>query len=368
MAGNDINIRIGAKLDGLQRDIKKAQGSLTRFASFAESVGSDLSTRLSLPILGVGAAAVSSFAKFEKLELSLKALAEEGEDTAATFTRLQEIAQLPGISLEQAAKGAAQLRAVGFEGAQAEEILKGLSKAVTLSGEGPEQLGSVVRQLVQMSSKGRILQEDLSVIQENVPSIGIAIQDAFGTNNIEAIRATGVSAQQFTAEIIKAISVNEKFQKVQGGISNEFDNFRQSVTASLAELGKTIAESINLSGILQRLSGFLARVTQSFSELSPGVKRFIVITAGVVAAIGPLLLGFGAVVKAGVAIVAAIKLVSGALAALAANPVALAVIAIAGLALAIKTAYERSETFRNIVAQIGANLKSNLCPCYKRCD
>jgi tape measure domain-containing protein len=236
MGANDINIRIGAKLDGLQRDIKKAQGSLTRFANFAESTGRDLSTRLSLPILGVGAAAVTSFAKFEKLELSLKALAEEGEDTAATFKRLQEIAQLPGISLEQAAKGAAQLRAVGFEGAQAEEILKGLSKAVTLSGEGPEQLGSVVRQLVQMSSKGRILQEDLSVIQENVPSIGIAIQDAFGTNNIEAIRATGVSAQQFTAEIIKAISVNEKFQKVQGGISNEFDNFRQSVTASLAEL------------------------------------------------------------------------------------------------------------------------------------
>ena len=77
MAGNDINIRIGAKLDGLQRDIKKAQGSLTRFADFAESTGRDLSTRLSLPILGVGAAAVTSFAKFEKLELSLKALAEE---------------------------------------------------------------------------------------------------------------------------------------------------------------------------------------------------------------------------------------------------------------------------------------------------
>jgi hypothetical protein len=130
----------------------------------------------------------------------------------------------------------------------------------------------------------------------------------------------------------------------------------------LAELGKTIAESINLSGILQKLSGFLQRVTQSFSELSPGVKRFIVITAGVVAAIGPLLFGFGAVVKAGVAIVAAIKLVSGALAALAANPVALAVIAIAGLALAIKTAYERSETFRKIVAQIGANLKATFAP------
>ena len=298
MAGNDINIRIGAKLDGLQRDIKKAQGSLTRFADFAESTGRDLSTRLSLPILGVGAAAVTSFAKFEKLELGLKALADEGEDTAETLRRLQEIAQLPGINLDQAARGSAQLRAVGFEAAQAEEILKGLSKAVTLSSEGPEALGSVVRQLVQMSSKGRILQEDLSVIQENVPSIGLALTDAFGTSNIEAIRETGISAQQFTAEIIKAISTNEKFQKATGGLSNEFDNFGQAVQFSLSTLGKSIAESINLSGILQKLSGFLSRVTQAFSDLSPSTQKFIIVTALAAAAIGPLLLGLGALAKA----------------------------------------------------------------------
>jgi hypothetical protein len=47
MAASDINIRIGAKLDGLQREIKKAQSQLTRFADFAENTGRDLSTRLS---------------------------------------------------------------------------------------------------------------------------------------------------------------------------------------------------------------------------------------------------------------------------------------------------------------------------------
>ena len=364
MAGNDINIRIGARLDGLQRDIKKAQGSLTRFASFAEGTGRDLSTRLSLPILGVGAAAVSSFAKFEKMELSLKALADEGENTSETLARLREIALLPGISLEQAAKGAAQLRAVGFEARQAEEILKGLSKAVTLSGEGPEQLGSVVRQLVQMSSKGRILQEDLSVIQENVPSVGIAIKDAFGTNNIEAIRATGVSAQQFTAEIIKAISTNEKFQKATGGLSNEFDNFKQSVDFSLATLGKTIAESINLSEILNKVSQFIGRVTKAFSELSPETRKFIVIAAGVAAAIGPVLFGFGAIVSVGAKLVSAVQLVVGvvrvlsvALFGLAANPVGAIVVALGFFIAAIVTAYKRSKEFRATIAGIGATIK-----------
>lgn len=353
----DINIRIGAKLDGLQRSIKKAQSQLTRFSDFAERVGTDLTTRLSLPIVGVGTAAVTSFAKFEKLELGLRALADEGENAGETLARLQKIAQLPGINLDQAVNASNQLRVVGFEAAQAEAILVGLSKAVTLDSKGPEQLGAVVKQLVQMSAKGRILQEDLGVIQENVPSIGLAIEDAFGTQNIEAIRATGVSAQQFTAEIIKAISVNEKFQKAQGGLSNEFDNFSQSVQFSLAALGRTIAESINLSGILQSLSGFLQRVTKRFQELSPGVKKFIVIAAGVAAAIGPVVLGFGAIIKVGVSVVASIKLIGGALAVLAANPIGIAVAAIVGLVLAFRKAFTSSDKFRATILGIGAVIK-----------
>ena len=354
----DINIRIGAKLDGLQRSIKKAQSQLGRFADFAERVGTDLTTRLSLPVLGVGTAAVTSFAKFEKLENGLKAIAEEGEDAGETLTRLQNIAQLPGISLEQAVKGANQLRNVGFEAQQAEAVLTQLSKAVTLSGEGPEQLQAVVRQLVQMSAKGRILQEDLGVIQENVPSIGIAIQDAFGTQNIEAIRATGVSAQEFTAKITKAIAENEKFQKAQGGLANEFDNFNQSVQFSLATLGKTIAESINLSGILQSVSTFVSDATKRFKELNPRVQKFIVITAGVAAAIGPVILGFGALVKVGLSVVAGIKLIGGALAILAANPIGLAVAAIGAVIIAFTKFYKSSTTFRATINGIGAEIKA----------
>lgn len=349
----DINIRIGAKLDGLQRSIKKAQSQLSRFADFAERTGTDLTTRLSIPILGAGTAAVTAFAKFERLENGLKAIADEGEDVSQTLFRLQKIAQLPGISLEQAVKGSNQLRNVGFEAKQAEAILQELSKAVTLSGEGPEQLQSVVRQLVQMSAKGRILQEDLGVIQENVPSIGIAIQDAFGTNNIDAIRATGVSAQEFTAKITQAIAENEKFQKVQGGLANNFDNFRQSVQLSLATLGKTIAESIDLAGVMDRLSQFIANVTERFKNLSPSTQKFIVIAAGVAAAIGPLTLGLGAIAKVALGAVAAIKLVGGSLVVLAANPIGLAVAAIGGLVAAFVSAYRNSETVRNQIAKLG---------------
>lgn len=358
MAGSDINIRIGAKLDGLQRGIKKAQAELTRFADFAETTGRDLTARLTLPIVGVGVAAVASFAKFERLELGLKALADEGENTGETMARLQKIALLPGIGLEQAINGANQLRTVGFEAAQAEEILKGLSKAVTISGAGPEQLQSVIRQFTQMSSKGRILQEDLSIILENVPSVGIAIQDAFGTQNIDKIKATGVSTQQFIAKIIKAIDANEKFQKAQGGVANELENFGLAVNFALAGLGKTIAESINLSGILQSLSGAIQGASDRFQALSPGVRKTIVVIAGAAAAIGPLIFGLAAAIKVSLGFAAAVRLVGGAFSTLFLNPVGLAIIAIAGIAAGLVYAYNNSEKLRAAVAGLGAGLKA----------
>jgi tape measure domain-containing protein len=273
------------------------------------------------------------------------------------MARLQKIALLPGIGLEQAINGANQLRTVGFEAAQAEEILKGLSKAVTISGAGPEQLQSVIRQFTQMSSKGRILQEDLSIILENVPSVGIAIQDAFGTQNIDKIKATGVSTQEFIGSIIKAIDANEKFQKAQGGVANELENFGLAVNFALAGLGRTIAESINLSGILQSLSGAIQGASDRFQALSPGVQKVIVIFAATVAAIGPLIFGFGAVIKIGLTFAATIRLIAGTLSTLFLNPVGLAVLAIGGLVAAFVTVYKSSETFRATIAGLIAVFK-----------
>ncbi|MEO0727339.1 MAG: tape measure protein, partial [Bacteroidota bacterium] len=348
---SQLLIRVGIRLDNFEKGIKTIERKMSRLSSRLSRLGSDLSTNISLPVAGVATAAVSAFAKLERLENGLKAIADEGEDTAKTLERLQRIAQLPGISLEQAIQGSNQLRNVGFEARQAEIILRELSKAVTLSGAGPEQLQSVVRQLVQMSSKGRILQEDLGVILENVPSVGIAIQDAFGTQSVEAIRATGVSAQEFTAKIIQAISANEKFQNVQGGLANDFDNFRQSVIRSLAALGRSIAESINLSGILEKLSSFLERVTKRFESLSITTQRFIVIGAGIAVVIGPVITVLGVLAKAFVFILPAIKAVGIALAVLA-TPVGAAVAAIGFFTAAISVAYKGSKEFRATIAGV----------------
>ncbi|MEL7226154.1 MAG: hypothetical protein AAGL17_15235, partial [Cyanobacteria bacterium J06576_12] len=152
-------------------------------------------------------------------------------------------------------------------------------------------------------------------------------------------------------KIIQAISANEKFQNVQGGLANDFDNFRQSVIRSLAALGRSIAESINLSGILEKLSSFLERVTKRFESLSITTQRFIVIGAGIAVVIGPVITVLGVLAKAFVFILPAIKAVGIALAVLA-TPVGAAVAAIGFFTAAISVAYKGSKEFRATIAGV----------------
>lgn len=277
--------------------MNRAVRNLEQFARRVENTGRELTARLSVPLVGVGAVAIKAAADFEKFEKSLEAITGSTEEAQEQLERLQAIARLPGIALEQAIQGSTRLQSVGFAAREAEATLIAFSKAVTLSGGNAEDLDQVIRQITQINSKGRILAEDFLVIAERIPSIGIALQEAFGTTNIEAIRATGISAGEFTARLVQGIEASREFQDVQGGLSNSFDNFRQSVVQSLATLGKAITESIDLQGILDKLAGVVRRAAQAFDNLSPATKRAIVVASALAAAVGPGLIALGSLAK-----------------------------------------------------------------------
>ena len=345
----DLNVRIGATIKGLTDGLNKAERALKRSARKMEQIGTDLTTRVSLPLVGIGASAIKAFADFEKLEKSLEAVAGSSEAAQEQLSRLQTLALQPGIDLENAAKGSIRLQAVGFAAQEAESILLQFSKAVTLAGGSGDDLNAVTVQLSQIISKGKLLSEDFNVIRERVPAIGIALQDAFGTQNIEKIRESGVSTGEFVAQLTQAIAANEKFQSVQGGLSNSFNNFNQTIKANLAILGQEIAESINLAAVIDKLTGFITRLVDGFKALNPDTKRFVVIAAAVAAAIGPVLIGIGSLVK----LLPILRLGFSTLL----GPVGLIISAIGLLTFGVVKAYKQSFRFRQLLNGLGAVAK-----------
>jgi tape measure domain-containing protein len=296
---SSLIVRIGADLTALQDSLKQAENRLKRFGFKAERIGRDLTTRVSLPIIGIGAAAVSTFAEFDRLEKGLAALSGGAAGGAAAFQRLNAIVldTRTTLDLKTAALGEQRLVGAGLAAAEAERTIKQLGIAATVSGSSIDDVGGVIRQFTQIIGKGKIEQEDLNTILDRMPALGALIKEEFGASTAEGIRATGISMEEFSSRITDAIETNESFQGVQGGLAKSFESFANAVQVGIKPLGEAIAKTLNLEANLAKLGAFIGRASQAFADLNPNVQKFIIFSAAAAAATGPLFLGLGAVAR-----------------------------------------------------------------------
>lgn len=342
----DLTIRIGASVANLKAGLNKAEKLMKRSARKFERIGSDLTTKLSVPLGGIGAAALKAAGDFEVLENGLTAVIGDAEAARKEIKLLQQAAQNPGLSFEQAVKGSIRLQAVDFNAEQARETMLQFGNAIATVGGTAEDLDAVTTQITQMVSKNRILQEDFGVLQERVPLISKALESAFGTKNIDNIRKTGISSQEFIGRIVTELS---KLERVDGGINNAFVNLGNSAKSALATIGREINKTLNVQKNLERLGNFLQRVADKFAALQPSTKKFIIIAGTVAAAIGPVLLGIGTLIQLLPVLGAAFTALTG--------PVGITIAALGALTLGFVKAYKENDLFRAKVDGTVAALK-----------
>lgn len=290
----DVTIRIGATTAQLEADLRKAERALSASSKRFTDFGTKMTLGLTVPIAAAGAAALQSFGDFERLQNALVAITGDASIAAEQFERLKVIAEAPGLALPQVVKASASLQAVGLSAQQAEETIKQYGNAVARSGGGAAEFDGAVLALTQIASKGKISAEELNQLGERIFEIRPALQAAFGTSNSEELQKLGISAQDFIARTTAELG---KLERVQGGLSNSFENFRDSVQGSLATLGKAISDSIDFPAILNGISDAIKSVTNAFNDLSPEQKRFAVVLAGVTALIGPATAAYGFLLK-----------------------------------------------------------------------
>lgn len=333
---SDLNVRLGLIYKDFDKSLSAVEKKLERSGRKFSQLGNDLALSVSLPLAALGASAIKQAGEIESLKLAMVSTFAGAGRSAQEATKeveaLRQAAMAPGLDFEQAVKGSIRLQGVGLAAEEARGILTNMANAIASTGGTAEDLDGVTKQFAQMISKGRVLQEDVSIISERMPVVARLMQQAFGTSSVEAIRNSGVSAKDFVARINEAAAA---LPKVEGGIKNALVNAAAEARNSLATLGETIVKAFDVTGKLDTFAKTLQGVVQWFQGLSDAAKSTI-IQAGLFAVVlGPVIKIIGVIISTGGAAITVIKGIAAAIAAVAGGSLS-AVAAFQALSLAMK--------------------------------
>lgn len=292
MASNKLEVKIGADIDALVKDLNKAKIQLDGFAdnvdSFSKrlekagtkmkSIGSTMSKYVTLPLLALGGAALKTAGDFEKLETSLRTSFNGNSDAARkAFKVITDFAANTPFQVEQVADAFIKLKNLGLDPSE---------KALTAYGNTASAMGKSLNQMIE------------------------AVADA-STGEFERLKEFGIRASRqgdqvsFTfkgvtktvkmeSEAIEGYLMNIGQTDFAGGMEAQSQTFfgrlstlKDSVSLLLKDFGDIMMRYVN--PVIDTISSLVKK----FGDLSPQTKEIIVMVTAFVAALGPLLIGLG---------------------------------------------------------------------------
>jgi hypothetical protein len=292
----NLKVNLLADSTGLNKSLADATAKMQAFGTKMSEIGSTMSTRLTLPIVGIGAAMVKA--------------ASDAEETATKFAVVFR-------DVEQGAQQAFQtLRdEYGLSTAASKELLGNTGDLLTgfgFSQQAALELSTEVNKLaVDLASftnfsggaKGAsdALTKALLGERESVKSLGISIleedvqkQVAINTTNGLTFASERQAKAYATLQIAQSQSKNAigDYARTQDGLANQTRLLQQRLNDLSVSFGEIMVPAVN------KIVGRLTELTQGFRDLDPETKKIIIGVAGFIAIAGPVVFAIGKITTA----------------------------------------------------------------------
>lgn len=272
----DINTRFGFTGDALEKATES-------FLRFSEVNNTDVSTSIALVSRAMGDASI------------------DASEYSSLLDSLTAASQASGISIEKLTemitKYGAPMRSLGYDTAESIAIFASWEKA----GVNTEIAFSGMKKAISsFMADGKDAKVEFQKLVEGIQDGSVSAQEAmeiFGTKAgpdlVDAIQQGRFSFEEMLA-VVEGSS--GQLEQTFNDMLDPADNAKvamNNLKLAGAELGDVIQAS--LGPILSYLSELLRSITEWFSGLNSQTQTTIVAVAGLIAAIGPLLVIFGAV-------------------------------------------------------------------------
>jgi TP901 family phage tail tape measure protein len=354
-----------------EADIKA--GALQTTMDLAASSGMDLGNAANVVVQSMGAFGLSANQSAEAANALAGAAAASSTDVEPLTQALAQCsagAKNAGWDIQETSAVLGRFADAGITGSDAGTSLKTMLRSLAAPSDTAakkiEELGIQTRDsngnLLDASSMAQELQNKLGGLDS--ASRDAALSTIFGSDAMRAATVMMDSGSAGLKKYIDAANDQEAAQRLANSQmsdgSKAIEDLKGSLETAAIQIGDTLAPMV------QKLAEFISNLVNKFSALPSGAQKAIIVFAGLLAAIGPLLmiigqmsLGISAITGAFSKLSTSAKVISflgkiqtaftGLFSFLAANPV---IIIIAAIIAAVVILYTKCEWFRDGVNAI----------------
>jgi len=345
-----LDVRIGADIQSFQSGMAKVEGQLKQVGSNLRNVGRTLSTAITLPILGIGGAAVKAASDVEEMQAKFNTVFKTvGGEVSRELGNFSKQVNRSRYDLQgMAATFGDIIKPMGFTEETAADMSVTLTKlAVDLSSFNNMPMDEAVRRL-----RGTLIGA-----HENAAEFGVIINENTLKQELMrmgADRLTGSQKEQAKAQARMNLLLAGTTD-AQGDATRTADSFANQLRGlrdSVRDLGVQIGEILlpYATSLVQRFD----RMVDIVSNLSPGAQRLGIAIAGIAAAAGPLVLTLGGMASGFSAIMRAVTLTMGMF-----NPYVAGIAAIAAILIGL---HRNADAVKASLTNLYTEIKERTAP------
>lgn len=334
----ELVVRILGDNTDLDKKLTSSADKVKKFGDSATKIGGVLTAGITLPIVGIGVAAIKTAMDSQAgLQQTQAVIASTGGVADVTTQHVLDLAnaqlKLTGIDDDAVQAGENMLltfRHIGSKGGVFDQATKTALDMATAMNNGVTPSADQVRQTALQMGKAL---DDPTKGYAALQRVGVSFTQS-QIDQIKKMQASGniMGAQKvILSELGKefggsAAASGKTFGGMLEGLKNQAGNLLQAMGDKLLPI---------LSQGLKAVTPVVIAVTDAITNMSPALIPIVLAVGGVVAAIGPLLLIAGQLAGAFAALLPVIGPVAAAIAAMGAGPILLVVAGIAAVIAAI---------------------------------
>lgn len=218
--------------------LKKVEGKLNKFGKKIGNVGSSLTTGVSLPLIGLGAAAVKTASEFE-----------------ASMTKIQTLVGLPKDAVDQLSDSVLNL--AGETATAPNQLAEGLYFLTSAGLDGESALRAL-----EATAKGSAA--GLGDM-ESLATVAAAAQNAYGEEVLSSSKALDIFGTMVQTGMFKSEELANVLGSQLGLASN--------LGISMEELGSMISTYTRTTGSATDATTGLSGIMMSFAKITPQAER-----------------------------------------------------------------------------------------------